>query len=85
MLYAAAGFLQSFVMAMHAGADFPTDADGPRYLGDQHMPIFQEMAASPRSHEKGDPVFEALCKAIKAKSAAHAVGFKGVLDELFGW
>ncbi|WP_137162256.1 hypothetical protein [Pseudomonas asiatica] len=55
--YAAAGFLQSFAMAMYAGAAYPMDANGLRNLDDQHMQIFQEMAASYRRHGEADPDF----------------------------
>ncbi|OAS07715.1 hypothetical protein AYO08_10295 [Pseudomonas putida] len=80
--YAAAGFLQSFAMAMYAGAAFPMDAHGLRNLDDQHMQIFQDMAASYRRHGEADPDFVDVCKAIKAKRAAHALRVKGMLDEL---
>lgn len=61
MLYAAAGLLQSFAMAVHAGANFPTDADGRRYLNDQHM-IFQEMAASPAAMVKRIRIMKTCAK-----------------------
>ncbi|MBA1203494.1 MULTISPECIES: hypothetical protein [Pseudomonas] len=80
--YAAAVFLQSFAMSMYAGAAFPLDASGLRNLDDRHMVIFQMMSASYRRHGEGDPDFMDVCKAIKAKRAAHALRVKGMLDEL---
>ncbi|KWS82359.1 hypothetical protein AL053_12345 [Pseudomonas savastanoi pv. fraxini] len=80
--YSAAGFLQSFAMAMYAGAAFPMDANGLRNLDDKHMKIFQDMAASYRRHGEGDPDFVDVCKAIKAKRAAYALRIKAHLDEV---
>lgn len=80
--YSAAGFLQSFAMAMYAGAAFPMDANGLRNLDDKHMQIFHDMAASYRRHGEGDPDFVDVCKAIKAKRAAYGLRIKAQLDEI---
>lgn len=80
--YAAAGFLQSFAMAMYAGGAFPMDASGLRNLDDQHLRVFQEMAVSFRRHGEGDPDFVDVCKAIKAKRAAYARQIKAQLNEI---
>ncbi|RMN21126.1 hypothetical protein ALQ64_02821 [Pseudomonas cannabina] len=80
--YSAAGFLQSFAMAMYAGAKYPMDANGLRNLDDNHMQIFQEMAASYRRHGEGDPDFVDVCKAIKAKRAAYGSRIKAHLEEI---
>lgn len=80
--YSAAGFLQSFAMAMYAGAAFPMDANGLRNLDEQHMRAFQEMAAWFRRHGEGDPAFLDVCKQIKEKRAAYARGIKSQLDEI---
>lgn len=80
--YSAAGFLQSFAMAMYAGGAFPMDASGLRNLDDQHMRAFQEMAAWFRRHGEGDPDFVDVCKAIKAKRRAYAQRIKAQLDEV---
>jgi len=80
--YSAAGFLQSFAMAMYAGAAFPMDASGLRNLDDEHMKAFQEMAVWYRRHGEGDPDFVDVCKAIKANRSAYARRIKARLDEL---
>lgn len=80
--YSAAGFLQSFAMAMYAGAAFPMDASGLRNLDDQHLRVFQEMAAWFRRHGENDPDFVAVCKKIKEKRAAYARRIKNHLDEI---
>lgn len=80
--YSAAGFLQSFAMAMYAGAVFPMDASGLRNLDDPHMRAFQEMAASYRLHGGNDPDFVDVCTAIKAKRAAYAHRIKSELDRV---
>ncbi|MGP0171279.1 hypothetical protein ACSVIJ_05275 [Pseudomonas sp. NCHU5208] len=80
--YSAAGFLQSFAMAMYAGAAFPLDASGLRNLDDQHLTAFQEMAAWYRRHGENDPDFVDVCKAIKANRAAYALRIKSHLDDL---
>jgi hypothetical protein len=78
----AAGFLQSFAMAMYARAAYPMDSNGLRNLDDKHMQIFQDMAASYRRHGEGDPDFVDVCKAIKAKRAAYGLRIKAHLDEI---
>lgn len=80
--YSAAGFLQSFAMAMYAGGAFPMDASGLRNLDDQHMRAFQEMAVWFRRHGEGDPDFVAVCKRIKEKRATYARHIKNHLDEI---
>lgn len=80
--YSAAGFLQSFAMAMYAGAANPMDANGLRNLDEQHFRAFQEMAASYRRHGEGDPDFVAVCQAIKEKRATYARSIKNHLDEI---
>lgn len=78
--YSAAGFLQSFAMAMYSGAAFPMDAKGLRNLDEQHMQIFQDMAAAYRLHGEADPDFVDVCKAIKAKRHAYGLAIKAHLD-----
>lgn len=80
--YSAAGFLQSFAMAMYAGGAFPMDASGLRNLDDEHFKAFQEMASWYRQHGEGDPDFVDVCKAIKANRAAYALRIKSRLDEV---
>lgn len=80
--YSAAGFLQSFAMAMYAGAAFPLDASGLRNLDDKHMRAFHEMAGWYRAHGEGDPDFVDVCKAIKASRRAYAQRIKAQLDEV---
>jgi hypothetical protein len=80
--YSAAGFLQAFAMAMYAGGAFPMDASGLRNLDDNHMRIFQDMAAWFRRHGEGDPDFVLVCTKIKERRAEYALGIKSRLDEL---
>lgn len=80
--YSAAGFLQSFALAMYAGAAFPMDASGLRNLDDKHMRAFQEMAVWFRRHGESDPDFVEVCQAIKGTRAAYARRIKQHLDEV---
>lgn len=80
--YSSAGFLQSFAMAMYAGAAFPMDARGLRNLDEHHMRAFQEMAAWFRRHGEDDPDFVEVCKKIKENRAKYAQHIKSHLDEI---
>ncbi len=54
--YSAAGFLQSFAMAMYAGAAFPMDANGLRNLDDKHMKIFRTWRLPTVAMERAIPI-----------------------------